>query len=199
MIATLSGVVSEKLAAIVILEAGGVGYGVYTTAEDHGRLVTGATAKIYVYEHIREQAHDLYGFLTRDTKGLFEQLLDVNGIGPKMALNMLSIGTAQDVRQAIAGGNVKFLQRASGVGKRVAERVVVELKDKVGLASVDLQSTGLLQSESSLRSDEAAEALIALGYTAQDAARALEKIDPQLPVEERVTRALKGENTKYDR
>jgi holliday junction DNA helicase RuvA len=194
MIATLSGVVSEKLADIVIVDAGGVGYGVYVTAEDHGRLVTGSPARIYVYEHIREQAHDLYGFLARDTKDLFEQLLGVNGIGPKVALNMLSIGTAQDVRQAIAAGNVKFLQRASGVGKRVAERLVVELKDKVGLASVDLQAAGLLQSESALRTDEAAEALMSLGYTAQDAARALEKIDPQLPVEERVTRALKGGN-----
>lgn len=192
MIATLSGVVSEKLLDVVVIDAGGVGYGVYVTAEDHGRLVSGSPAKLYIYEHIREQSHDLYGFLLRDTQDLFEQLLGVTGIGPKMALNMLSIGTPQDVRQAIAGGNVKFLQQASGVGKRVAERVVVELKDKVGLTSVDLQTAGLLQSEAVLMHDEAAEALISLGYTAQDAARALEKVDSQLPTEERVKLALRG-------
>jgi Holliday junction DNA helicase RuvA len=118
-------------------------------------------------------------------------LLGVSGIGPKMALNMLSIGTAQEVRRAIAGGDVKFIQRANGVGKRVAERVVVELKDKVGLVGVDLQSTGLLQSETALMRDEAAEALVSLGYTAQDAARALERVDAQLPTEERVKLALR--------
>jgi Holliday junction DNA helicase RuvA len=192
MIATLEGRVSETLMDSVVLDVHGVGYGVYVTAEDHGRLVTGDPAKLFIHEHIREQSHDLFGFVGRDTKALFEQLLSVNGIGPKMALNMLSIGTALEVRQAIAGGDVKFIQRANGVGKRVAERVVVELKDKVGLAGVDLQSTGLLQSESSLLRDEATEALVALGYTAQDAARALEKVDPQLPTEDRIRLALRG-------
>jgi len=192
MIATLSGVVSEKLADIVVLDVQGVGYGLYVTAEDHGHLTSGERAKLYIYEHIREQQHDLFGFVTRDDQNFFEQLLGVSGIGPKMALNMLSIGTAQEVRRAIAGGDVKFIQRANGVGKRVAERGVVELKDKVGLVGVDLQSTGLLQSETMLMRDEAAEALVSLGYTAQDAARALEKIDDQLPTEERVKLALKG-------
>lgn len=192
MIATLNGVVSEKLTDMVVLDVQGVGYGLFVTAEDHGRLGSGDPAKLFIYEHIREQAHDLYAFLTRDTKGLFEQLLDVNGIGPKMALNMLSIGTAQEVRQAIAGGDVKFIQRASGVGKRVAERVVVELKDKVGLSGVDLASTGLLQSETAILKDEAAEALVALGFTYQDAAKALQTIDANLSTEERIKLALKG-------
>ena len=192
MIATLNGVVSEKLVDIVVLDVQGVGYGLYVTAEDHGRLISGEAAKLYVYEHIREQNHDLFGFLTRDTKGLFEQLLNVNGIGPKMALNMLSIGTAQEVRQAIAGGNVKFIQRASGVGKRVAERVIVELKDKVGLAGIDLATTGLLQSETTFRKDEAVEALVALGFSFQDATTALQIADANLSTEERVKQALKG-------
>jgi Holliday junction DNA helicase RuvA len=195
MIATLSGVVSEKLADAVVLDVRGVGYGLYVTAEDHGRLVAGEPAKVYVYEHIREQAHDLFGFLSRDTQSLFEQLLNVNGVGPRMALNMLSIGPAQGVRQAIASGDVKFIQQASGVGKRVAERVVVDLKDKVGLASVDLESTGVLQSEDSMMKDEAVEALVALGYTTADAAVALQKVDPKLPVEDRVKQALKGTAT----
>ena len=134
----------------------------------------------------------MYGFLSRDTKSLFEQLLGVNGVGPKMALNILSVGTSSEVRVAIAGGDVKTIQRANGVGKKVAERVVVELKDKVGLVSVDLQATGLLQGEGLLLQDEAVEALVALGYTAPDAAKALQAIDQTLPTAERITRALKG-------
>jgi Holliday junction DNA helicase RuvA len=190
MIATLKGVVSEKLANITVLDVRGVGYGVYVTAEDQGRLITGETVKVYVYEYLREQAHDLFGFLSRDTQNLFEQLLTVNGVGPRMALNMLSIGSAEDVRRAIAGGDVKFIQRASGVGRRVAERVVVELKDKVGLAGIDLESTGLLQAESRLMQDEAVEALVSLGYSAADAAAALQAVDPELPTQQRIKQAL---------
>lgn len=191
MIATLSGTVAEKLAEVIVLDAGGVGYGLYVTTEDYGRLAVGQTAKVYVYEHIREQAHDLFGFSQLDTKGLFEQLLAVNGIGPKMALAVLSIGSASDVRVAIATGDTKFIQAAQGVGKRVAERIVVDLKDKVGLAGVDLATTGLLQSDLVLKQDEAVEALMALGYTAQDASVALQKVDPNLSTEERVRQALR--------
>ncbi len=194
MIATLSGVVSEKLADVVVLDVQGVGYGVFVTAEDHGRLVAGEQAKVYVYEHVREQAHDLFGFLNRDTQALFEQLLGDNGVGPKMALNMLSVGSTQAVRQGIASGDVKFIQQAPGVGKRVAERVVVDLKDKVGLAGVDIASTGVLQSVENLLKDEAVEALMTLGYTAADAATALQKVDAALPAEDRIKQALKGAN-----
>jgi len=192
MIAILSGVVSEKLADIVVLDVRGVGYGVLVPAEDYRRLTAGETAKLYIYEYIREQAHDLFGFLSQDTKALFEQLLDVNGVGPKMALNMLSIGSAKVVRQAIASGDVTFIQRANGVGKRVAERVVVELKDKVGLVSADLQSTGLLQGEQDALKDEAVEALVALGYTVADASKSLTGVDPKLPTANRIKQALKS-------
>lgn len=192
MIATLTGLVHEKMADIVVLDVQGIGYGVYVTAEDYGRLEGGEEARLYIYEHIREQSHDLFGFQSRDTKSLFEQLLGVNGVGPKMALNMLSIGSPTDVRQSIASGDVKFIQQAPGVGKRVAERVVVDLKDKVGLAGVDLETTGMLQSDEKLMKDEAVEALVALGYTSADAAVALQKIDADLPTEDRIKQALKG-------
>lgn len=191
MIATLEGLVSEKLQDVVVLNVNGVGYGVLAPSEDFSQLVVGEPAKVYVYEHIREVSHDLYGFCSLDTKSLFEQLLTVNGIGPRMALNMLSIGMAGEVRQAIASGDVKFIQQANGVGKRVAERVVVELKDKVGLVGVDLNSTGLLQSETILSQDEAVEALMALGYTAPDAAKALDGIDASLPTPDRIKQALR--------
>jgi len=192
MIAMLWGVVTEKLKDIVVIDVQGVGYGIYVAAEDYSQLVTGENAKVYIYEYVREQAHDLFGFLQRDTLNLFELLLSVSGIGPKMALNMLSIGSPQEVRQAIAAGDVKYLQVANGVGKRVAERVVVELKDKVGLLGVDLEFTGLLQAEDKLMKDEAIEALVALGYTASDAAQALQNIDQALPTEERIKQALRG-------
>lgn len=192
MIATLSGVISEKMADIVVLEAAGVGYGLLVTTEDYGRLTQGEKAKVYVYEHIREQAYDLYGFISLDTKLLFEQLLGVNGVGPKMALNILSIGAANDVRAAIATGDVKYITAAPGVGKRVAERVVVELKDKVGLEGVDLATTGLLQGENIFMQDEAVEALVALGYAPGDAAAALKKVNAGLSTEERIKQALKA-------
>ncbi len=191
MIATLTGKIAEKIAGVVVIDVQGVGYGILVAAEDYGSLSTGNTAKVYVYEHIRENSHDLFGFIRLDTKQLFEQLLDVNGVGPKMALNVLSIGSADQVRIAIAGGDITFIQQATGVGKRVAERIVVELKDKVGLEGVDLATTGLLQSDTMLNRDEAVEALVALGYSPQDAAAALARIPSDLSTEERLKQALK--------
>lgn len=192
MIATLEGIVSEKLLDVVVLNVHGVGYGLLVTNEDYGHLNVGEAAKVYVYEHIREVSYDLFGFVKLDTKKLFEQLLGVNGVGPKMALNVLSIGTTNDVRQAIATGDVKFIQQANGVGKRVAERLVVDLKDKVGLEGVELSMTGLLQSDNIVLADEAAQALVSLGYSPQDAAKSLQNIDEKLPTEDRIKLALKG-------
>lgn len=192
MIATLTGVVSEKTIDQLVLDVSGVGYGLFVTNEDYGRLGSGDLAKLYIYEHIRESAHDLFGFMTLDTKQLFEQLLGVNGVGPKMALSLLNTGPANAVRASIASGDTKSIQKASGVGKRVAERIVVELKDKVGLEGVDLSTTGMLQSDAAIAGDEAGQALIALGYSPQDAAKALHDVDPSLPTEDRIKQALKS-------
>ena len=191
MIATLSGVISEKLSDVVVLDAGGVGYGLSVTAEDFGRLHTGQAAKVYVHEHIREQSHDLFGFVSLDTKYLFEQLLGVKNVGPKVALAVLDIGPASNVRSAIANGDVKLLQSAKGVGKRAAEQIVVELRDKVGLvasdSAEDIVTRGGVNSQ-----DEAAQALVSLGYSDLDATLALKNIDPSLPVEDRIKQALRG-------
>lgn len=189
MIATLEGIVSEKLSDMVVLNVHGVGYGLLIPAEDFGALVTGKEAKLYVYEHIREASYDLYGFTKLQAKAFFEQLLNVNGIGPKMALNMLSIGSVDQVRAAIANGDVKFLQQAQGVGKRVAERAVIELKDKVGLDG-SMAAEDLLLRPS--MADEAVAALAALGYSNDDAAAALANIPKDLSTEERIKLALKG-------
>jgi len=161
-------------------------------AEDYVQLATGDSAKLYVYEHIRENAHDLYGFISLDTKALFEQLLSVNGVGPKVALSILGIGTSLSLRRAIAEGNIKYIQAAPGVGKRVAERVVVELKDKVGLVSIVSSESTLFTATSIAQTDEAVQALTALGYTIQDAVQALAGIDESLTTEVRVKQALRG-------
>ena len=179
------------MADMIVLDVRGVGYGLQVTAEDFGRLPTGESAKLYVYEHVREQAYDLFGFVQYDTKKLFEQLLGVKNVGPKVALAVLDIGTAPAVRGAIAAGDVKLLQSAKGVGKRAAEQIVVELRDKVGLGASEA-AEGIVTRPGVNTQDEAVEALISLGYSPQDATLALKDIDAMLPVEERIKLALKG-------
>lgn len=191
MIATLSGVISEKLLNLVVLEVGGVGYGLQVSAEDYGRLPAGEQAKLYVYEHVREQAYDLFGFRDLSAKLLFEQLLSVKNVGPKVAIAVLDIGNEAMVRAAIANGDVRLLQSAKGVGKRAAEQIVVELRDKVGI-TVSEAAEGIVSRPGVNTQDEAMEALIALGYRPEDAAAALKGIDESLPTEDRIKQALKG-------
>ncbi len=191
MISTLSGVITEKIGNLAVLEIGGVGYGVLVTTSDLDRLNTGENAKLYIYENIKEDTYDLFGFVALDDKKLFEQLLSVKNVGPKVAMSVLDIGSANDVRSAISSGDVKRLQTAKGVGKRAAEQIVVELRDKVGMVATggaeDIVTRGGLNA-----SDEAAQALISLGYSETDAVLALKNIDPTLPAEERIKLALKG-------
>ncbi|MBI3624267.1 Holliday junction branch migration protein RuvA [Candidatus Saccharibacteria bacterium] len=191
MIVSLHGIVAEKLGGLVILNVHGVGYGLLVPVEDYGHLNVGDKTKIYIYEYIRENAYDLYGFTSLDTKQLFEQLLDVTGVGPKMAISVLNVASSNQLRAAIADGDTKLIQAANGVGKRVAERIVVELKDKVGLVVGSGADAVLLSSETS-QQDEAVQALLALGYNLPDAISSLTDIDPKLPTEARVKQALKG-------
>lgn len=190
MIASLRGIV-EKSVSGILLDVGGVGYGLAVTSEDFGRLAEGKEAKLYIYEHIREQGYDLFGFTQQDTKRLFEQLLGVKNVGPRVAMAVLDIGNAAQVRGAIAAGDVKSLQNAKGVGKRAAEQIVVELRDKVGLVAGSF-AEDLVHRAGINNEDEAVEALVALGYTPQDATIALQKIDSALSTEERIKLALKG-------
>lgn len=191
MIATLQGEIAEKTKDTVILECGGIGYELYVSFEDYGALNTGEDTKIHIYEHIRENTHDLFGFRTKEAKALFELLLSVNGVGPKMALAILSVANLESVRQAIASGDTKFISQASGVGKRVAERVIVDLKDKVGLATSE-NATDFLSTPAANMQDEAVQALVALGYSVQDAAEALKNVDTGLPTAERIKLSLKN-------
>jgi len=190
MIAHVSGVVAEKFNSSVIVDVNGVGYEVAVPRGDYERAILNEPVKFYTHHHIREQAQELFGFSTLAAKKLFEMLITVQGVGPKAALAILSLGDSETVRNALANGDVAFVTKASGVGKRIAERVVVDLKDKVGMPlRTDGGVTGL--SQQIAHSDEALEALMALGYTLADAARALEAISKDLPVAERITLALK--------
>lgn len=191
MIATLSGIVGEKLSDVIVLDVAGVGYGLFVTLDDSSKLSLGEPVKLYVYEHIREQSHDLFGFSALSTKQLFEQLLSVKNVGPKVAMAVLDIGNADVVRAAIASGDVKKLQSAKGVGKRAAEQMVVELRDKVG-APVGEAAEGLVSRAGVNQNDEALQALVSLGYTETDATIALADVDPLLPAEDRIKQVLKG-------
>jgi Holliday junction DNA helicase RuvA len=190
MIATLTGKVAEKHAQMVVVEVGGVGYGLFVSFEDFGALKVNEQAKLYVYESIRENANDLFGFRNQESKKLFEQLLTVKGVGPKMALAILSVAGLEQVRQSIAAGDIKFISQAAGVGRKVAERVVVDLKDKVGLAPSEA-ATEFLTTPAADPSDEALQGLVALGFSVQDAAEALKKVDKKLTPPERIKAALK--------
>jgi len=191
MIATLTGRVAEKLGAVVVIECAGVGYGVLMTNSDYGNAVNGTELKVYIYENIKEDAHDLFGFMQLETRALFQQLLGVKNVGPKVALGVLDIGNGAAVRQAIASGDVKRLQTAKGVGKRAAEQIVVELRDKVG-AIVGNEAEDIVNRGGVDQTDEALQALIALGYNDVDAVLALADIEKDLPIEERIKLALKG-------
>lgn len=190
MIATLQGIVSENDAGVVVV-CGGVGYGIVVTRSDLVRLHVNEEAKLYIHEHIKEDAHDLYGFVAKDTKTLFEQLLSVKNVGPKVALAVLDVGSVDSVKRAIAEGDVKLLQTAKGVGKRAAEQIVVELRDKVG-APVGDAAEQLISRSGINQNDEALQALVALGYSEGDAAAALSSVDTTLSVEDRIKQALKG-------
>lgn len=189
MIAHVSGVVAEKFGNSIIVDVAGVGYEVQVAAGDFDASVLGEQVKFHTYHHIREQSQELFGFSSLAAKKLFELLITVQGVGPKAGLSILSLGDSEQVRNAIANSDSAYITQATGVGKRIAERVVVDLSDKVGLAVQITRSSG--QTNSPIN-DEALEALIALGYTLADATRALENVAVDLPTATRVTQALKG-------
>lgn len=191
MIAHVFGVVAEKFNSSVIIDVSGVGYEVAVPAGDYDRITLDAKVKLYTYHHVREQSQELFGFSSLAAKKLFELLITVQGVGPKAALAILSLSEAEAVRNAIANSDSAFVQKATGVGKKTAERVVIDLSDKVGLPTHYGRKDDPVQAELNTN-DEALEALIALGYTLADATKALEGVDPSLPTSKRVTEALKG-------
>ena len=191
MIAHVIGTVAEKFNGSLIVDVNGVGYEVAVALGEFESASLDENIKLYTYHHIREQSQELFGFSSLAAKKLFELLITVQGVGPKAALAILSLGDGENVRNAIANSDSAFIQKATGVGKKTAERVVVDLSDKVGLPTHYGRKDTPVQAELDT-SDEALEALMALGYNLADATKALEGIDVNLPTARRVTEALKG-------
>ena len=189
MIAHVFGVVAEKFGSSVIVDVHGIGYEVQVPAGDLEQALMSEEVKFYTYHHIREQSQDLFGFSSLAAKKLFELLITVQGVGPKAALAILSLGTSEQVRNAIANSDSAFVSKASGVGKKIAERVVVDLSDKVGLAVTVAHTSGVAATPAG---DEALEALMALGYNLNDAMQALEAVPKDISTAERVRMALRG-------
>ncbi len=191
MIAHVSGIVAEKFANSVIVDVHDIGYEVQVPSGDFDRALLGEPVKFFTYHHIREQSQELFGFSSLTAKKLFELLITVQGVGPKAALAILSLGESEVVRNAIAGSDSGFIIKASGVGKKTAERVIIDLSDKVGLAVNVARASGVSVAPAG---DEALEALMALGYSLNDAMMALESVPVDLPTAQRVTLALKGQS-----
>lgn len=179
----------EKFASSLIVDVAGVGYEVAVPFGDFEAAKLDDDIKLHTYHHIREQSEELYGFSTLAAKKIFEMLITVQGVGPKAALAILSLGPIENVRNAIANADSAYITKASGVGKKTAERVVVDLADKVGLPTHYGRSDEPVQIELNTN-DEALEALMALGYNLADATRALGDVDKNLSTTERVRAAL---------
>ncbi len=191
MIAHLNGTVVEKFGfSGLIVDVNGVGYEMTVSALDFDNVSLGEERKFYTYHAVRENAEELYGFSSLMAKKLFELLISVQGVGPKAGMAILSLAEPEEVRNAIANADAGFVAKASGVGKKSAERVIVDLRDKVGIPSK--YGTGEVKLKAGEgEPDEALDALMALGFSLKEATAALEKIDPKLAVEERIKLALK--------
>ncbi len=192
MIAHLKGILTEKFDNSVIIDVNGVGYEVALSGIDYENLNLDDEVKLYTYHHVREQAEELFGFTSLAAKRLFELLISVQGIGPKAGMAILSLAPAEEVRNAIANADSAYVAKASGVGKKSAERVIVDLRDKVGLPTYYGRKNEPITPAKPVEKDEALDALMALGFTLADATKALEGIDPALSVEERIRAALKN-------
>lgn len=194
MIAYIKGKVIEKTTNTVVVDVMGVGYEIFTTTGDAEAATIDSDHKFYTYHSVKENSEDLYGFSTLAGKRLFQLLITVQGVGPKAALAILSLDEVENVRNAIATADVSFISHASGVGKKSAERVTVDLRDKVGLPShvaADSSSNAPTISTPTLAGDEALDALMALGFNLADATLFLRDVPSNLPTSERVRLALK--------
>jgi Holliday junction DNA helicase RuvA len=191
MIAFVRGNLIEKFANSVVVETGGVGYEIFVSANDFAKFSIDDAAKFYTFHKVSENAEELYGFSTLVAKRLFELLITVQGIGPKAALAILSLGDAETVRSAVASEDIAFISRASGVGKKSAEKLVVSLRDKVGAPSYVPSRDAETGALANFADDEALDALMALGFSLADATASLQNVSRDLSTSERVKLALK--------
>ncbi|MFN3345466.1 MAG: Holliday junction branch migration protein RuvA [Chloroherpetonaceae bacterium] len=196
MLAYLIGTLAEKSPVEVVVDVGGVGYAVSITSSTHQQLpALGEKVKLFTYLHLREDAVSLYGFATEEERQVYKLLLSVSGVGPKMAQTILSGMNASELREAIIANNVRALTNLSGVGKKTAERIMVDLRDKI--TKLDLKSSVAIpaQSDAQQARSDAYSALLALGYSkavAEKALRAAIAESPNAKVDELIKLALRN-------
>ncbi len=194
MLYYVSGMVTVLEPGLAVIDCGGVGYGCRVTAYTAGQLKLNQQARLFITESIREDAFDLYGFISREEQNCYELLTSGNGVGPKAAMSILSAGP-QNFTLAVMTGDEKLLTAAQGIGKKIAQRIILELKDKIGGSSMELDFSGPsvaapAQKGSSLAL--AGAALQELGYSPSEVATALKGADPNASTEELVRYALRA-------
>ena len=195
MLYYVSGTVTILEPGLAVIDCGGVGYGCRVTAYTASQLKLNAAARLFITESIREDAFDLYGFASREEQRCYELLTAVNGVGPKAAMAILSAGGPQNFTLAVMTGDEKMLTAAQGVGKKLAQRIILELRDKIGGASMELDFSGgpvaaPVQQGSNLALANAA--LQELGYSPAEINAALKGVDPQASTEDMVRHALRA-------
>ena len=195
----IRGILTDQDEETIVVEAAGVGYNIYTTGQTFQALPPiGSEVKIYTYLQVREDAMTLFGFLTKDDLKVFKLLLGVNGIGPKGAIGILSVMTTDDLRFAVLADDAKAIAKAPGVGNKTAQRLILELKDKLSLEEAFEQKLAhTAQSEeahtTSGMQNEAVQALVALGYSSSEALKAVSAVEltEQMDTEALLKAALK--------
>lgn len=194
MIEYLKGEIAELSPTFCVMECGGVGYGLNITLMDYDKLQSmpdKSKVRMYVHESIREDAHDLYGFNDKNSREAFRLLLGVSGVGPNTARLILSSLSVEQLENAISGGNEIPLKSVKGIGGKTAQRIIVDLKDKIKGAATSLNLSAPV---SGANFDDAAAALVMLGFTMQQSQKALTKVfskDPTLGTEQAIKLALK--------
>jgi Holliday junction DNA helicase RuvA len=184
LIAYVNGILENLEEGNAVIDVNGIGYNVNISGSTMDRMPgIGEMVKLYTYTNVKEDAFTLFGFLSRDELNLFKMLITVNGIGPKGGLSILSVMTPDDLRFAIMAGDSKSLAKAPGIGKKTAERIALELRDKLKVSEDELLGGGSTVSGDSITSegensarDEAVAALVALGYNSADAMKAVRKV-----------------------
>ena len=196
MLYYVSGTVAVLEPGLAVIDCGGVGYGCRITAYTAGQLKLNQNARLYVTESIREDAFDLYGFISREEQRCFELLTSVSGVGPKAAIAILSSGGPQNFTLAVMTGDEKMLTAAQGVGKKLAQRIILELKEKIGGSSMELDFSAGAAPAAPAQSGGAAAmaraALQELGYSPVEISAALKGVDPNASTEEMVRFALRA-------
>lgn len=187
----ISGRVVELTPTNIVIDNNGIGYDIEITLLDYSEYKTDGIEKIYIHEAIREDAHILYGFRSTDARELFRLLIGVSGVGPNTARLIMSALSVEQLQNVIASGDHKSLKCVKGIGNRTAERIIVDLKDKIKLHESALNSSVNVRAEAY---DDSLAALVMLGFTTQQSQKALKKVfetDPTLTTEKAIKQALK--------